>query len=210
MLSAIQECIIQGKIEEISELTAQALRNRYTAEEILNRAMIPAMREVGRLFEVKEYYLPEMLMAAHTMKTGVAIIKPLLTETDVKPIGSVVAGTVRGDVHDIGKNLVCMLLEGAGFKIHDLGVNVPPKTFVEAIQKIHPEILALSALLTTTMPNMKVTIDTLIEANARDGIIVLVGGAPITKDYAEKIGADGYAENAGAAVTVAKSLLGIS
>jgi len=210
MLTAILQTIVHGEKSKTVELINQALANEYSAGELLHQAMVPAMEEVGHRFEIGEYFVPEMLVAARAMKEGMAIVKPFLTDTDSKPLGVVVAGTVKGDMHDIGKNLVCMMLEGAGFRIHDLGVNVSPKAFVDAVSEKHPDILGLSALLTTTMPNMKVTIDALSEANLRKDLVVMVGGAPVTQALADRIGADGYAKNAGGAVSIAKSLLGIS
>ena len=164
------------------------------------------MAEVGKRFEEGEYYVPEMLIAARAMKEGLEIIKPLLKAADVKPAGKVAAGTVRGDLHDIGKNLVCMMLEGAGYEILDLGTDVTPEKFVEAVTTNHADFIAMSALLTTTMPNMQQTIDALKAAGVRDQVKVLIGGAPVTENYARQIGADGYAPDASRAVALAKSL----
>jgi len=170
-------------------------------------AMVSAMGEVGRLFEEGEYFVPEMLIAARAMKTGMEILKPELVEADFQPAGKVIAGTVKGDLHDIGKNLVCMMLEGAGFQVIDLGSDVSPEAFVNAVQEHHPDFLAMSALLTTTMPNMQNTIEALVAAGVRNDVKVLIGGAPITDSYAEKIGADGYAPDASRAVKLALSLV---
>jgi 5-methyltetrahydrofolate--homocysteine methyltransferase len=175
---------------------------------VLNEGMIPAMAEVGRLFEQGEYFVPEMLIAARAMKQGLAILKPHLVRADVKPVGKVAAGTVKGDLHDIGKNLVTLMLEGAGFEIHDLGVDVTPAKFVEAVRSSGVDIIAMSALLTTTMPQMKETVEALKAAGLRDRVKVIIGGAPVTETYAQSIGADGYAPDASQAVTLAKSLLG--
>jgi 5-methyltetrahydrofolate--homocysteine methyltransferase len=164
------------------------------------------MGEVGRLFEEGEYFVPEMLIAARAMKTGMEILKPQLVDADIQPAGTIIAGTVKGDLHDIGKNLVCMMLEGAGFQVVDLGSDVSPEAFIAAVQEHKPDFIAMSALLTTTMPNMKTTIDALKSAGLRDSVKVLIGGAPITDAYAEQIGADGYAPDASRAVKLAKSL----
>jgi 5-methyltetrahydrofolate--homocysteine methyltransferase len=169
--------------------------------------MIAAMAEVGRRFECEEYYMPEMLIAARAMQDGLAILKPHLQQAEVKSVGKVIAGTVHGDLHDIGKNLVCMMFEGAGFEIQDLGVNVLPEGFVDAVRNGGVDIVAMSALLTTTMPNMKVAIEALDEAGLRSKVKVIVGGAPLTESYAQQIGADGYAPDASRAVTLAKSLM---
>lgn len=206
-LETIKRSIINGDMISTVQAIQRSLDKGNIAGDILKIGMIPAMDEVGRRFERGEYFVPEMLVAARAMKEGMKVINPLLSETDAEPLGVVVAGTVRGDLHDIGKNLVCMMLEGSGFKVHDLGTNVHPDDFVEAVQINHPAILALSALLTTTMSNMKVTINALSEANVRDGLKVMVGGAPITAEFAASIGADGFAEDASRAVSVAKSLI---
>lgn len=208
MLDTILQSIVSGDNKKTIELIEQALISDLTAGEVLNQAMIPAMEEVGHRFETGDYYVPEMLVAARAMKEGLEIIKPFLSASDAKPIGVVIAGTVKGDLHDIGKNLVCTMLEGAGFQIHDLGIDVPPDIFIEAVRNKLPNIIILSALLTTTMPNMKVVIDALKEVELRDNVVVMVGGAPVTEEYAMVIGADGYAENASRAVSVAKSFLG--
>jgi len=169
--------------------------------------MIDAMAEVGRLFEEGEYFVPEMLIAARAMKTGMDVLKPKLVDSDIQPLGLVAAGTVKGDLHDIGKNLVCMMLEGAGFQVIDLGTDVAPETFVEVVREQQPNIIAMSALLTTTMASMKTTIQALEQAGLRDKVKILVGGAPITDAYAKQIGADGYAEDASRAAKLAKSMM---
>jgi 5-methyltetrahydrofolate--homocysteine methyltransferase len=176
------------------------------AHEIID-SMSEAMAEVGSLFEAGEYFVPEMLVAARAMQVGMQLLKPRLVESDVKPAGLVVAGTVKGDLHEIGKNLVCMMLECAGFAVMDLGMDVTPERFVQAVQANAPDIVAMSALLTTTMPNMGVTIEELCKAGVRDRVKVLVGGAPLTQEYAERLGADGYARDASQAVKVARSFL---
>jgi len=203
----IYDGILEGDRATVKDKVNEALETGQSAESLLD-AMIAAMGEVGRLFEEGEYYVPEMLIAARAMQTGLEILKPRLKEADVKPAGLVVAGTVKGDLHDIGKNLVCIMLEGSGFNVIDLGTDVGPEKFVAAVQEHHPEIVAMSALLTTTMPSMEETIKALAAAGVREQVKVMVGGAPITNDYAQKIGADGYSEDASRAVRLARSLVG--
>jgi len=207
ILQAIYDGIIDGNKDQVTANVQQALDSGLPPETILNQGMVAAMAEVGRLFEEGEYFVPEMLVAARAMQAGLSILKPKLVQADVKAAGKVVAGTVKGDLHDIGKNLVCMMLEGASFEIIDLGSDVSPEKFVEAVQSHHADIVAMSALLTTTMPNMKVTIDALKAAGLRDKVNVMVGGAPVTPEFAREIGADGTAPDASQAVTLAKSLL---
>jgi len=207
LLQEIYDGILEGDRATVKDKVNEALETGQSAESLLD-AMIAAMGEVGRLFEEGEYYVPEMLIAARAMQTGLEILKPRLKEADVKPAGLVVAGTVKGDLHDIGKNLVCIMLEGSGFNVIDLGTDVGPEKFVTAVQEHHPEIVAMSALLTTTMPSMEETIKALAAAGVREQVKVMVGGAPITNDYAQKIGADGYSEDASRAVRLARSLVG--
>jgi len=185
-----------------------ALDAGVDAAVILQQGLIPAMGEVGRLFEAGEYYVPEMLVAARAMQSGLALLKPFLVQSNAKPAGKVVIGTVKGDLHDIGKNLVAMMLEGAGFQIMDLGSNVSPERFIEALQEDQVDILGLSALLTTTMTMMRSTITAIEQAGLRDRVKIIVGGAPVTRAYAEEIGADGYAPDASRAVSLAKQLVG--
>lgn len=206
-LKKIREGVIDGNRELVVSNIQSALDEGVAAQEILNEGLISAMNEVGRLFEEGEFFVPEMLIAARAMQAGLALLKPYLLEQDVKPLGVVVAGTVKGDLHDIGKNLVCMMLEGAGFEIHDLGTDVSPEKFVAAVQEKGADIVALSALLTTTMPNMKATIEALREAGLREKVKVIIGGAPVTEGYAQQIGADGYSPDASRAVNLAKSLV---
>lgn len=206
-LKGIYESIIDGDQGAAIKNVNQALAEGINPVDILNEGMVKAMAEVGRLFEVGEYFVPEMLIAARAMQSGLAIIKPQLVKANVKSSGKVVAGTVKGDLHDIGKNLVCMMLEGAAFEIVDLGADVSPDKFVEAVKSSGANIVAMSALLTTTMPNMRVTIEALKAAGVRDQVKVLVGGAPLTEDYARKIGADGYSSDASKAVALAKALV---
>jgi len=200
--------IMDGDMQLVQSTVTAALEEGVPAPEILNEGLIKAMAEVGRLFEEGEYFVPEMLIAARAMKAGLAILKPKLIDADVKPIGKVAAGTVKGDLHDIGKNLVCMMLEGAGFEIVDLGTDVSPEKFLDAVKIQGVDVIAMSALLTTTMPNMKNTVDALVEAGIRDSVKVMIGGAPVTQAYADEIGADGYAPDASRAATMAKQLLG--
>jgi 5-methyltetrahydrofolate--homocysteine methyltransferase len=206
-LKEIYESIINGEQAEAVKNVQQALAEGISPVDILNEGMVKAMAEVGRLFEEGEYFVPEMLIAARAMQSGLAIIKPQLVKANVKSSGKVLAGTVKGDLHDIGKNLVCMMLEGAAFEVVDLGSDVSPDKFVEAVKSSGANIVAMSALLTTTMPNMRVTIEALKAAGLRDKVKVLVGGAPLTEDYARKIGADGYSSDASKAVAVAKTLV---
>lgn len=206
-LKQLYTAILEGQRDEAKESVEAALREGVPPGEVLE-VMVNAMGEVGRLFEEGEYFVPEMLIAARAMKTGMEILKPELVDADIQPVGKIIAGTVKGDLHDIGKNLVCMMLEGAGFQVVDLGADVSPEAFVAAVQEHQPDFVAMSALLTTTMPNMQTTIEALKDAGLRDAVKVLVGGAPITQGYADKIGADGYAPDASRAVKLAKSLAG--
>jgi 5-methyltetrahydrofolate--homocysteine methyltransferase len=207
VISEIFEAILEGQQKKAIEKVNQALAENVDPSVILNEGMVKAMAEVGRLFEEGEYFVPEMLIAARAMQSGLAILKPHLAQADVKSSGKVVAGTVKGDLHDIGKNLVAMMLEGAAFEIVDLGSDVSPDKFVEAVRSTGADIVAMSALLTTTMPNMKTTIEALEAAGLRDKVKVIVGGAPLTPEYAKQIGADGYAADASRAVALAKSLI---
>jgi len=208
-LQQIYERVIAGDARAVKELVEQALAKRVPPSEIISGYLIPAMTEVGARFERQEFYLPEMLIAARAMQTGLGVLKPLLVEGELETAGRVVVGTVKGDLHDIGKNLVCMMLEGAGFEVTDLGVDVPSEGFVDAVGKHKPDLVGMSALLTTTMPAIRSTIEALVEAGLRDKVSVLVGGAPLTQAYANQIGADGYAPDAGSAVRKARELLGI-
>ncbi len=206
-LQAIFDSIIEGDAGSIAAQVTTALETGVPPARILNEAMIAAMAEIGRGFEEGEYFVPEMLIAARAMKTGLAVLKPLLIEADVPSMGKVIAGTIQGDLHDIGKNLVCMMLEGAGFEVVDLGTDVSPERFVEAAQGDDVNLVAMSALLTTTMGNMKATIAALEAANLRGKVKVMVGGAPVTERFARQIGADGYAPDASRAVAVARLLV---
>jgi 5-methyltetrahydrofolate--homocysteine methyltransferase len=198
--------VVNGEADSVAGGVRDALANGVSATEILNGTLIPAMNEVGRLFELKEYYIPEMMLAASAMAAGVAVLKPLLAGAGARSPGKLAFGTVKGDLHDMGKNLVIMMLEGAGFEVLDLGVDVPPERFVQAAQ-VGCRLICLSAMLTTTMRNMKLTIEALQAAGVRDQVKVMIGGAPLSEGYAQLIGADGFARDAGAAVREAKRLL---
>ncbi len=206
-LKTLYDAVVNGEIEEVAEGVNAALAAGEAPDRILHEALIPAMAEVGRLFEEQEYYVPEMLISAKAMQSGLAILKPLLAASGAAAGPQVAFGTIKGDLHDIGKNLVIMMLEGAGFQVTDLGVDVPPEKFIEAVRG-GAQLVGMSAMLTTTMPNMKVTIDALKEAGVRDQVKIMIGGAPLTQVYADQIGADGYSQDASAAVRKAKELLG--
>jgi 5-methyltetrahydrofolate--homocysteine methyltransferase len=207
-IKVIYDNILQGQQKEAVSGVQAAIDAGLPPGDILNEGMVDAMTEVGRLFEEGEYFVPEMLISARAMQGGLALLKPYLIEADVKSAGTVALGTVMGDLHDIGKNLVGMMLEGAGFEVIDLGTDVKPEKFVEIVQKRDVNIIALSALLTTTMPTMSATIEALKTAGIRDKVKVIIGGAPVTAEYSEQIGADGYSSDASRAVTLAKSLIG--
>jgi 5-methyltetrahydrofolate--homocysteine methyltransferase len=207
VLQAIFDGIKAGDNTLVPQKVQEAVKEGIPAAEILNDAMITAMAEVGRLFEEGEYFVPEMLIAARAMQAGLSLLKPQLAQAGIKSAGKVAIGTVKGDLHDIGKNLVAMMLEGAGFEIADLGTDVAPEKFVEAARG-GATVVALSALLTTTMPNMKNTIEALKAAGLRDKVKVMIGGAPVTEAYAKQIGADGYSADASRAVATAKALTG--
>lgn len=206
--SVLQESVITGKKIEVAEITRQLLDDNVAPKEILDDGLIPAMAVVGQRFENGEFFIPEMLLAARALNAGLEILKPLLEETDTKPVARVLIGTVKGDIHDIGKNLVAIMLRGSGFEVIDAGVDVPPSRFVELVNETGVEIVGLSALLTTTMPAMKDTIDEFESSGIRDKVKIMIGGAPVTEDYAEKIGADGFGRNASYAVRLAKNLIG--
>lgn len=210
MNDAIQKIfdnVVAGKRNDVIDGIRTALEAQIPVERLINEGMIPAMGEVGRRFEDGQFYIPEMLVAARAMQAGMNEVKPYLGQANIKQAGTVVLGTVAGDLHDIGKNLVSVMLEGAGFKIIDLGTDVSAATFVQAVQEHHPDILAMSALLTTTMLNLGHAIEALKEAGVRQEVKVLIGGAPVTDRFAAEIGADGFAPDASRAVAVAKSLV---
>ncbi len=207
-LSQMSSAVISGDMSSITGLTQKALDEGMSAEEILNNGLMPGMDYVGVEFRKGEMYVPDVLRSARTMQGAMDILEPLLAETGVERAGTVLMGTVQGDLHDIGKNLVGMMLEGAGFKVIDLGKDASPEQFVEAVKKEKPNIVGMSALLTTTMRAMASTINAFEEAGVRDQVKILVGGAPVTQDFAEQIGADGYGSNAPAAVDLARKFVG--
>jgi len=206
-LQAIYNFVIDGNRKAVSEQVANALVDQIPADQVLNEALIGAMTEVGIRFQNGEYYVPEMLASARAMQGGLDILKPHLTTESIRAKGRIVIGTVKGDLHDIGKNLVSMMLEGAGFDVIDLGVDVSPERFVAAAKESKAQLIGLSALLTTTMPNMKSTIETFVEHGMRESVRIIVGGAPVTEAYARDIGADGYASDATRAVNLSKLLM---
>ena len=201
--------VLEGDAEGVEALTAQGLERGLPPGELLNDVLIAAMGEVGERFERREFFVPEMLVAARAMKAGVRLLGPSLTAKDLKSLGTVVIGTVAGDLHDIGKNLVVMMLEGTGFEVIDLGVDVTPAKFLQAIREHSPQIIGMSALLTTTMLSMKSTLEAIEEAGLRDKVVVMVGGAPVTQRFADSIGADVYGQDANAAVRKAKKALAV-
>ena len=206
-LTKLYDAILNGDLKTSVAVTKQALADRMNPMELIMQHMVPAMDEVGRRFECQEYFVPELLFAGRAMKAALALLRPLLASADAAPAGRVVIGTVQGDLHDIGKNLVAALLEGGGFEVHDLGVDVPPSRFVVAVRRYSPQIVGLSALLTVTLPAMRKTIEALRESGVRPDVKVMVGGAPVTGRYAAEIGADGYGDNAFGAVRLARSLM---
>jgi 5-methyltetrahydrofolate--homocysteine methyltransferase len=207
LILKIYDAVMEGDSRIVEEAVSASLETHLDPERILNEGMISAMTEVGRLFEEGEYFVPEMLIAARAMQAGLALLRPALADAEVKAKGKVAIGTVKGDLHDIGKNLVSIMLEGAGYEIVDLGVDVSPDQFLEAITD-RADIVGLSALLTTTMPSMEATIKAIDEAGLREKVKIIIGGAPVTADFAQKIGADGYAEDASQAVKITNALLG--
>lgn len=207
---AVYDAIIDGSSSLAASSVKDAIEKGADPSKILNESMVTAMAEVGRLFEEGEYFVPEMLISAKAMKAGLEVLRPYLVKDSYQSAGKVIAGTVKGDLHDIGKNLVCMMLEGAAFEIIDLGSDVSPQKFVDAVRETGADFVAMSALLTTTMPNMKTTIEALVESGLRDKVKVLIGGAPVTSQYALEIGADGFAPDASRTVALAKSLAGIA
>ena len=207
ILQGLYDNTLVGNAPEVKDLVERGLEDDLEPEKMLYDALIPSLEEVGARFERGDFFVPEMLIAARAMQGALDILRPLLVEEGVQQIGTFVMGTVKGDVHDIGKNLVNIMFEGAGFHVIDLGVNVAPETFVEQVQEHRPEIVGFSAFLTTTMPMFKANINALEKAGIRDDVIVMVGGAPVTQEYADKVGADGYAADASAAVRLAKDLI---
>ena len=206
-LQRIHDAVVEGDLAATKTAVQAAVEAGIPGEEILQTGLIPAMSKVGCMFEEGEYFVPEMLIAARAMKGGLEMIKPLLVNSGNKPIGKVAVGTVKGDLHDIGKNLVAMMLEGAGFEVVDLGTDVDPEKYVE-VARSGVNMIGLSALLTTTMANMDTTIRAIERAGLRGQVKIIVGGAPVTADYARQIGADGFAPDASQAASIAKALLG--
>ena len=207
-LKQIVDNLIKGKTPEVKELTQKALDEGVGVEKILNEGLVAGMNVVGAKFKANEFYVPEVLIAARAMKAGMEILRPILAEKDIKSRGTIVLGTAKGDLHDIGKNLVGMMLEGAGFEVIDLGIDVAPEKFVQTAKEKKAHLIGVSALLTTTMVGMKDVIKALKEASLDSKVKVMIGGAPLTQSYADEIGADGYAPDAASAVDKAKKLLG--
>ncbi|MGD0878342.1 MAG: corrinoid protein [Anaerolineales bacterium] len=207
ILQNIQEKVIEGEMTEAVALVKEAIQQKLPAEQILNEGLIAAMNEVGRRFENGEFYIPEMLIAARTMQAALAILKPSLAQSGMHATGKVVIGTVQGDLHEIGKNLVATMLEGAGFEIIDLGTDVPPEKFVDAVRDQQADLVGISALLTTTMNSMRRTIEALEKAGLRQKVKIMIGGAPVTEAFSKEIGADGYSPDASRAVALARLLM---
>ena len=207
LVEQMHDDLYDGLKEEIEEGTDILLSRGWSAEKVLNEALVAGMTIVGIDFRDGILFVPEVLLAANAMKGGMEILKPLLAETGAKPVGSMVIGTVKGDIHDIGKNLVGMMCEGAGFEVVDIGINNSVEDYFEALEKHKPDILGMSALLTTTMPYMKVVVDAMVEKGIRDDYIVLVGGAPLNEAFAESVGADAYCRDAAVAVETAKEMI---
>jgi len=196
--------VVNGDAEGVKELAQQAMQEGFGAEELLNGVLIPAMTDVGQRFERQEFFVPEMLVAARAMKYGVEVLRPHLVAAGVKPVGTVLIGTVSGDLHDIGKNLVIMMLEGTGFRVVDLGVDVSPDQFVAAVREHSPQLVGMSALLTTTMMAMRATVEAMKHAGVRDRVKIMIGGAPVTQRFADEIGADIYAADASSSARKAR------
>ncbi len=207
ILDELRQSVIDGDMVRTQDLVRRAIADGLPAEQTLKEGLISAMAEVGRMFECGEFFVPEMLIAARAMKAGLALLRPQLIAAQVKALGKVVMGTVQGDIHDIGKNLVGMMLEGAGFEVIDLGTDVPAEKYVQAVREHQPDLVACSALLTTTMPRMKDVVHALSDAGLRSHTKVMIGGAPITEDYARDIGADLYAPDAASAASRAQRLI---
>ena len=207
ILQQLYDDTLVGKAPEVRDGVERGLEDGLEPERMLYDALIPSLEEVGARFERGDYFVPEMLIAARAMQGALDILRPLLAETGVATVGTFLMGTVKGDVHDIGKNLCNIMLEGAGFTVVDLGVNVAPEKFVEEVERVEPDIVGFSAFLTTTMPMFKANINALEKAGMRDRVIVMVGGAPVTQEYADAVGADGYSADASSAVKKAKELI---
>jgi len=208
ILEQISENLMKGKAKEVKELVEKAIQENVNPADILNKGLLAGMGTIGERFKKNEVYVPEVLIAARAMKSGMEILKPLLVKAGVKPVGTVVMGTVKGDLHDIGKNLVCMMLEGAGFKVVDAGINVEPDKMVQLAKENNATLIGASALLTTTMTNMKTVVDSVNSSGLKGKVKVMIGGAPVTQAFADEIGADGYAPDAASAADLAKKLVG--
>jgi len=208
-LTKLRDSLIYGKADEVRDMVKKALDEGQEVEKILNEGLIAGMNIVGEKFKRNEFYVPEMLIAARAMKAGMGILRPILIERDIKSSGTVILGTVRGDLHDIGKNLVGMMFEGGGFEVIDLGVDISPEKFVEAAKEKKAQLIGLSALLTTTMVSMKEVIEAVRKSDLKD-VKIMIGGAPVTQSYADEIGADGYAPDAASAVDKAKELIKVA
>ena len=206
-LKQLYDAIVNGNSKKAIAITQQAIAEQMDPSELIASTMIPAMTEVGRLFECEEYFVPELLLSGRAMKGAMDLLRPLLSASGAPSAGRVVIGTVKGDLHDIGKNLVVSMLEGGGFEVIDVGADVPPEKFIAALKETHARILGLSALLTVTMPSMKTTIEALKAAGIREKVKVMIGGTPVTQEFADEIGADGYSENANSSVALARRLI---
>ena len=209
-MQVIAAALIEGDNETVDQLTRQALDSGIEAVEVMDYGLIAGMGIVGIKFRQNFIFVPEVLACARAMKAGMVHIEPILSASGIDPVGTVIMGTVKGDLHDIGKNLCIMMLRGSGFVVHDLGVDTSPDRFIEAVEETKAPLLGMSALLTTTMPNMGKTIEAFIDADLRDQVKIMVGGAPVTQDFADDMGADGYGKDALACVALAKSLLGVA
>ena len=209
LLAKMAESLIAGKVDEVTDLTKQALNANVSSKDILEKGLLAGMEVVGKRFKANDMFIPEVLRCAKCMHGAMEILRPLLAETGVETAGTFVIGTVKGDLHDIGKNLVGMMFEGAGFQVVDLGIDLEPAAFVEAIKEHKASLFGMSALLTTTMPKMAETINAIKEAGIRDQVKIMIGGAPVTAEFAKEIGADAYASNAASAVDKGKELIGL-
>jgi corrinoid protein of di/trimethylamine methyltransferase len=203
----LADMVVEGNVEGVKRLAAECISAQVSAHDVLNKGLLPGMDVVGRLFRDGEMFIPEVLMSARAMSGAMELLKPLLSETDTKGFGTVVIGTVEGDIHNIGKDLVAMMLEGAGFRVINLGIDVKPEAFVEAAREHHADIVAMSALLTTTMSRMRTTVEALNEAGLREHVKIMAGGAPVSEDFVKAIGGDAYASDAAIAVEKARALV---
>jgi 5-methyltetrahydrofolate--homocysteine methyltransferase len=208
ILSELSTAVIEGNLDDIIDMTQDALDDGLSAKEILDQGLMPGMDHVGTEFKAGNMFVPEVLRSARAMQASMTLVKPLLAEAGAEMTGKVLLGTVKGDLHDIGKNLVAMMCEGAGFEVMDLGKDIEPEAFVEAVKDFEPHVLGMSALLTTTMRSMEHTVKALEEAGVRDSVKIMIGGAPVTQDFSDQIGADGYASNAASASELAKNFIG--